>query len=32
VGGLWFAWGEKWRIGWGWCMMKQMGDENYKVR
>jgi hypothetical protein len=30
VGGLWFAWGMKWRIGQWWCMMKQMGDGNLR--
>jgi hypothetical protein len=32
MGGLWFTWGIRWRIGWWWCMMKRMGDGNYEVQ
>jgi len=31
AGGLWFAWGIRWRTGKWWHMMRQMGDGNYKV-
>jgi hypothetical protein len=32
MGGLWFAWGMRWRIG-QWChMMMRMGDGNYEVQ
>jgi hypothetical protein len=32
VGGLWFAWGMRWKIGQWWHMIRQMGDGNYEAR
>jgi hypothetical protein len=32
MGGLWFAWEMGWKIGLGWHMIKQMGDESYKIQ
>jgi hypothetical protein len=28
----WFVWGMKWKVGLWWCMIKQMGDENYDIQ
>jgi hypothetical protein len=30
--GLWFAWTMGWKIGFLWCMTKQMGDGNFEVQ
>jgi len=32
MGGSWFAWKMRWKIGLWWRMIKQMGNGNYEVR
>ncbi len=32
VGGAWFTWEIRWKLGQWWHMIKQMGDGNYDVR
>jgi len=32
MGGSWFVWEMGWKLGLWWCMMKHMGDGNFKVQ
>jgi hypothetical protein len=32
MGGLWFAWGMKWRISLWWHIIKRMGNGDYEAQ